>query len=194
MKKLFYFTFVLLVSGAIVVSSCSEQTQAKVDDSVAETEDIAEKIAAKSQEKSTEAFSQKNHTTPENLPEDAIQLTWNMLKDVSFEEKYYEKIQQYLLYPTFGQSLKDLEGKTVYITGYVIPVEAERYVLSANPFASCFFCGNAGPETIVELELTSYDEMYYTDEWRTFQGRFQLNAEDIDKLNYLLVAAEPVED
>ena len=195
MKKLLYIFPFLLITVITTLAGCSDSAQnAKAEETIATpTEGIAEKTATKPEIPKEPASSEKKLSATDKT-EDAIELTWNMLKDVTFEEKYYENIKQYLLYPTFGQSLKDLVGKTVYITGYVIPVEAERYVLSANPFASCFFCGNAGPETIVELELTTYDQMYYTDEWRTFKGRFQLNAEDIDKLNYLLVEAEPLDE
>lgn len=123
-----------------------------------------------------------------------IKIDWSNLSDVSFEDKYYEEFDQYLPYPTFGQSVKDLEDKEVQISGYIIPIEPERYILSQNPFASCFFCGGAGPETVLELELTSYDKTYYTDQYLSFKGILKLNIEDIDKLNYLLQSAEEVEE
>lgn len=123
-----------------------------------------------------------------------IKITWANLTDVSFEDRYYEEFDQYLPYPTFGQSVKNLEDKEVQISGYVIPIEPERYILSQNPFASCFFCGGAGPETVLELELKSYDKTYFTDQYLSFKGTLKLNVSDIDKLNYLLQSAEEVEE
>lgn len=121
-----------------------------------------------------------------------ITITWETLADVSFEDKHYPEFDQYLPYPTFGNSIKALEAKEVKITGYVIPIEPERYILSQNPFASCFFCGGAGPETVLELELTSYEKTYYTDEYLSFTGFLKLNTSNIDKLNYILERAEEV--
>ena len=123
-----------------------------------------------------------------------IKIDWSHLADVTFEDRYYEDFDQYLPYPTFGQSVKELENKEVQISGYIIPIEPERYILSQNPFASCFFCGGAGPETVLELEMKSYDKTYYTDQYLSFKGTLKLNISDIDKLNYLLQSAEEVEE
>ena len=121
-----------------------------------------------------------------------VNITWETLADVSFEDKHYPEYDQYLPYPTFGNSIKALEDKEVKISGYVIPIEPERYILSQNPFASCFFCGGAGPETVLELELSSYEKTYYTDEYLSFTGKLKLNISNIDKLNYILESAEEV--
>lgn len=130
------------------------------------------------------------------VPAGVSRITWQTLTDVEFEEKYYDEIQQMLLFPNFGQTVQDLEGDRVAISGYVIPVDPggpdrpARYVLSANPFSACFFCGAAGPESVVELELTDPDLLFATDEFRSFSGVFRLNDSDYDKLNYILQDAE----
>ena len=124
---------------------------------------------------------------------EVLKITWDDLTAVTFEEKYYEKEEAWMLFPTFGEGVKKLEGKVVEIKGYVIPLEPERYVLSANPFSSCFFCGNAGPETVMELDMTSYDKVFYTDDFLTFQGTFTLNDQNIDRMNYILTEASPID-
>lgn len=121
-----------------------------------------------------------------------IAINWKTLADVTFEDKHYPEFDQYLPYPTFGSSIKALENKEVSIEGYIIPIEPERYILSQNPFASCFFCGGAGPETVLELELTSYEKTYYTDQYLHFKGILKLNITDIDKLNYILEQASEI--
>ncbi|WNJ19221.1 DUF3299 domain-containing protein [Pontibacter sp. G13] len=120
-----------------------------------------------------------------------LDLKWETLAQVDFETRYYEEIDDYLLYPMFSDAVKGLEAQEVYISGYVLPVEPGRYVLSANPFSSCFFCGGAGPESVIELDLKGDDskQIFLTDEWRTFRGTFVLNDSDIDKLNYILIDA-----
>ena len=101
----------------------------------------------------------------------------------------------HFLYPTFGQSVKQLEGKEVKIKGYLIPVDEEQniYVISAQPMAMCFFCGGAGPESIMELQLKNKKQRFKTDEVRTIKGKLALNPTDIEHLNYILKNAEVVD-
>lgn len=117
-----------------------------------------------------------------------IIITWDTLKDVRYRKKFYVEVGLFFLYPTFGKSLKELEGKTVSISGYVIPMdtEGEYYVVSKYPMAQCFFCGGAGPETIVMLNFKKKPRRMRTDEKRCFTGRIRLNADRIDELNFIL--------
>lgn len=88
-------------------------------------------------------------------PVDTRTITWEDLKDVKFSRKFIKEEDMYFLFPTFGEKVKRLNGCEVQIKGYMIPVDPEGriYVLSARPMASCFFCGAAGPETIIQLNL-----------------------------------------
>ncbi len=121
-------------------------------------------------------------------------VTWDMLKDVTFKKKWNEKESIFMLYPTFGAGLKKLEGKQVLIKGFMVPVDPEsnQYVLSAFPYSMCFFCGGAGPESVMSLKLKK-KRKFKTDEMHTFRGRLDLNADDIYELNYILTDAEIVE-
>lgn len=125
---------------------------------------------------------------------EAVQATWAMLSDVRFSARFFEEIQDSLLFPSFGPGVRGLEGSPIVISGYVVTMEPGRYALSANPFSACFFCGQAGPETVMELDLSDPDQLFFTDEFRTFQGILALNDTDVDRLNYLLKAAEPVQE
>ena len=115
-----------------------------------------------------------------------------MLTDVTFEKKYNDLVDADTWHPTFGESVQALDGQEVCISGYVITVDmsADYLVLSSNPFASCFFCGNAGPETVLELRLQPGHKRFSTDEVATFKGRLKLNKSDITALNYILEDAD----
>lgn len=121
-------------------------------------------------------------------------VTWELLRDVTFNKKWFEAEQVYMLYPTFGANIKKLDKKEVAITGYVIPrdLDAGLYVLSAFPFSACFFCGGAGPESVMTLNFTKGSRKFKTDERLTFKGTLKLNADDIYELNYILDNAEVV--
>ncbi|MEL6533950.1 MAG: DUF3299 domain-containing protein [Bacteroidota bacterium] len=121
-----------------------------------------------------------------------IEITWETLSDVRFSRKYFKEVGGYMYYPHFGRSVKELEGEEVYIKGYMLPIdpEGDLYVLSRSPFASCFFCGSSGPETIVELLLKPGHPDFEMDQVITMQGRLKLNQDDIDYCNYILEDAE----
>jgi len=119
-------------------------------------------------------------------------ITWETLTDVRFSRKYFEEVGQHLYYPNFGASVKALEGEQVFITGYMLPMAPEEnlFILSKFPFAECFFCGNSGPESIVELQLKPGHPKFRMDELVTIMGRLKLNQDNIDYCNYILEEAE----
>jgi len=136
------------------------------------------------------------HETPSTEPTPLVdyrELTWAELADVDFKDVYLEELDSYYWKPEFGPQVRAAEGKNVYITGYVIPVDLDEdfYVLSRYPFANCFFCGGAGPESVVDLRFEdSSHRTYQTDERLTFHGNLRLNADDVYQMNYILEDAE----
>ncbi len=121
-------------------------------------------------------------------------ISWEVLKDVTFKKKWYEKESIFMLYPTFGPNVKKVENKTVLIKGYMVPVDPEsnQYVLSAYPYSMCFFCGGAGPESVMGLKLKK-TQRFKTDDIHVFKGKLELNANDVFELNYILTDAEVVD-
>jgi hypothetical protein len=119
------------------------------------------------------------------------ELTWHTLTDVTFKEMYVQELDMYYWKPTFGASVKALEGKEVYITGYVIPVDYDEnfYVVSRYPYSNCYFCGGGGPESVVDLRFAGKNRTYKTDERLTFKGKLRLNATDVYQMNYILDGA-----
>ncbi len=125
--------------------------------------------------------------------EDYRELTWAELADVDFKDVYLEELDSYYWKPQFGPQVLAAEGQDVYITGYIIPVDLDEnfYVLSRYPFANCFFCGGAGPESVIDLRFADSDHRtYQTDERLTFHGNVRLNADDVYQMNYILEGAE----
>ena len=125
----------------------------------------------------------------------AIRVTWKMLSDVVFTDEYSEEVEAYVPYPTFGTKLQAIEGKTILIEGYIIPLEETGdetiLVLSALPYSSCFFCGGAGPESVMDIKLRpEVKRKFTTDERMTFRGKLRLNDDDLYFLNYILEEAE----
>jgi hypothetical protein len=124
-----------------------------------------------------------------------VKLTWETLRDVTFKKKWYPEESIYMLSPTFGPSVQKLRNQQVSITGYVLPVDldANLYVLSAFPFSACFFCGGAGPESVMTLNFKKNGRKFKTDERLTLVGTLKLNTDDIYQMNYILEGATVAE-
>ncbi len=122
-------------------------------------------------------------------------IDWETLADVGFEDHLSEDYGVPYQVATFGEKVRKLEGQAIQIRGYMIPLDAMglSYVLSRNPNASCFFCGGAGPESIIKLKIKpEHIKRYQTDEVRTFRGTLQLNESNRKAFNYVLLEAEPL--
>jgi hypothetical protein len=117
-----------------------------------------------------------------------VETSWTDLMDITFKDVYLESDDIYVYYPLFKEKQKSLDGREIAITGYIIPVDVElnQYVLSAFPFSSCFFCGNAGPESVMAIYFSSNDRNFKTDERLTLVGKLELNDTDVDELVYVL--------
>lgn len=111
-----------------------------------------------------------------NTSEAQIKIKWSTFERLQFEEVFDEESAAWLIAPIWTEDLKELNGKKVKITGYIIALDVlgDEYALSAFPFASCFFCGASGPESVMELSLDTKTK-YLTDEVHTFVGTLRLN-------------------
>ncbi len=122
-------------------------------------------------------------------------LSWKVLSKMEFEEIYNEEYGFDVPYPIFNDKVKALSGKKVTIEGYIIPLEVgddhELLVLSKYPESTCFFCGMAGPETVVDIlpikkiknrQLNLKGKMKFT-------GVLKLNRDNLDHMNYMLIDA-----
>lgn len=112
---------------------------------------------------------------------------WNTLAEVHFQStkdaRGYE-IEK----PVFSKNLKTFHGKTIRLKGYLIPLEETggkgTFMLSALPFNVCYFCGAAGPETVVELEPGL--SLKFSTRSIVLEGKLFLNDTDPDHHIYLL--------
>ena len=116
---------------------------------------------------------------------------WKTLSKITYKKEYDEFLGFKIDKPVFAESVEAMEGQEVTVKGYIIPVEGykshKEFIFSAYPYNMCFFCGGAGPETVMEVE--SLEDVEYTAEQIVLKGKLKLNADDINRLMYLLVDA-----
>lgn len=116
---------------------------------------------------------------------------WEIFEKVIFETKYFEDIDSYFEVPTFNKELLALEKTEVVLSGFYIPLELDSvFMLSAMPFSSCFFCGGAGPESVVEIQFKEFPQRLEPDEFVEIKGILKLNKSDINHLNFILQEAK----
>jgi len=121
-------------------------------------------------------------------------LTWEDLADAVFVEEYNDEIEGYWLVPNFGNHIKSYQHKEVQLEGYLITLDMDYSViiLSKNPYSSCFFCGMAGPETVVEIQLSTPIKDIKIDQRAKIRGKLILNRDDLEHFNYILEDASVV--
>lgn len=121
---------------------------------------------------------------------------WKSLGKVSYKKEYDELMGFKVDKPVFSDDIKSMEGKTITLKGYIIPVEGykshKEFIFSAFPYSMCFFCGGAGPETVMEVK--SKEPIKYTAESITLTGILRLNDSDINRLMFRIENAVMVKN
>ncbi|MBK8349489.1 MAG: DUF3299 domain-containing protein [Saprospiraceae bacterium] len=121
---------------------------------------------------------------------------WKTLGKISYKKEYDELMGFKIDKPVFSESVRSMENKEVTIKGYIIPVEGykshKEFIFSAFPYSMCFFCGGAGPETVMEVEAS--EGVKYAADAIVLKGTLKLNDKDINRLMYKLVNAKIVKN
>lgn len=115
---------------------------------------------------------------------------WELLSTVSIVRRYDEMMGQEIDAPLFTESLLSHAGESITLSGYVIPLEVgldhDYFVLSRFPYQSCFFCGAAGPETVVEVYPIEKLPKIMPDQRITVSGTLEINQNDPLHLFYVI--------
>lgn len=124
-------------------------------------------------------------------------INWDILADVTWTEEKDTLTDYINMRGAYGENLSKYNNKEVYISGYVIPLDAMgfSYALSRSSYASCFFCGQAGPETVMDLKvkprsIPSYEQ---NNTLLMFKGTLVLKEINPTGLNYALEGATLIE-
>ena len=93
--------------------------------------------------------------------------------------------------------IEKLDGTEVTVKGYVIPLSGKKaqshFMFSAYPFANCYFCGNAGPETIMEAFAKDEKKIKFSENSITLKGTFKFTSRDPNDVMFTLENAVLVE-
>lgn len=173
--------YIFLIVAHVFFGCGSDQTrEVAVKDSESKLVDTLETATQKA-EKLKSVFKKSGQT---------YRLEWPYLLSTRFEQKYDQSLAMEVEIPQFSDTLMALAGEKVRISGYYIPVDETGdeniVILSAYPYAQCFFCGQAGVESIIDILPSMPLPRLKTDDRVTFEGKFKLNRDDYDFLIYIL--------
>lgn len=102
---------------------------------------------------------------------------WQLLSMVTFNKQIDELTGMESQTPTFHQVVEKLNGQEVTVKGYILPIKGSKdhkyFIFSAYPYNMCFFCGGAGPESVMEINAKS--PIKYTTKMITLRGKLRLN-------------------
>lgn len=140
------------------------------------------------------SFEKKSKTASQSFAKTTVAndtLTWKLLGDIKYVRKKHATYGE-VEFPQVNLKLKSYHNKTVYLTGFIVPIDSKNYALSKNVFAACFFCGKSGPETITGLKFKGAFPKLKTDTYLTIKGTFKVNETDVDNWIYNIENAEIV--
>lgn len=118
-----------------------------------------------------------------------VKTTWKDIIDVYAKEVIFSEKNPAKAIKGQGISLKDIEGKEINITGYFLDLDPDGkwFMVSKNPFATCFFCGGAGPETVIELlKYENKNNKFKTDDIVNVTGTLRLITENEVDISFVL--------
>ena len=117
---------------------------------------------------------------------------WSTLALLEFEQKddlgYFDSEGNIL------PLIEAFEGKEIVVQGYVIPLSGKKaqshFMFSAYPYESCFFCGKAGPETIMEVFAKDGKKIDFSEKKMTVKGTFYFTSHNSNEVMFTLKNAE----
>ena len=121
---------------------------------------------------------------------------WKILAMISMQKVFDEEMGIDLEKPIFSKAVKKLNGTEITIKGYILPLKASKdqkyFILSAYPYNMCYFCGGAGPESV--MEVFSKKPVATTKKMVKLKGTLRVNYNpSIGQVLYTLKNAEIVQ-
>lgn len=122
---------------------------------------------------------------------------WRKLSIVKFDKRIADADQHVAREPRYMPLMRSLDGTEIIVKGYIIPLTGKvaqtEFMFSAYPYEMCFFCGKAGPETVMEAFAKDGEPIDYSEKSMTLKGTFRFRSSDVNDIMFALENAELVE-
>lgn len=121
---------------------------------------------------------------------------WRKLSIVKFDKRIADADHHVAREPRYMPLMRSLDGTEIIVKGYIIPLTGKvaqtEFMFSAYPYDMCFFCGKAGPETVMEVFAKDDQPVDYSDKSMTLKGIFRFRSSDVNDIMFKLEDAELV--
>jgi len=122
-------------------------------------------------------------------------VTWKSLARVKWRTSYVSTFDGYYDIPRFSESIKDLDGKSIRIKGYFIPVDTNKQfiALASRPSRTVFISNGKGSESVLEIIPKEGETRILAlkpDKYVEIKGILLINNEDPTRLMYTIKKAE----
>ena len=117
---------------------------------------------------------------------------WNTLGMMKFERQYAEGDigSQAGSGGRFRTLIENMDGDEIEVKGYVIPLSGKKaqsnFMFSAYPYNMCFFCGKAGPESVMEVFMKDNKTVNFSEKPIKIVGTFRFYPNDPNEIMYKL--------
>lgn len=119
---------------------------------------------------------------------------WGMLMMTETEKEFDPTLGMEIDIPNIHPAAKKLNGEQIQLEGFIIPLEGKKsqshFMFSAFPINMCYFCGRAGPESVIEVFMKDGESLAFTDKKIWIQGELRVNEHDPQSNIYTLNYAE----
>ena len=108
--------------------------------------------------------------------EDVEKNYWINMEEVTLKNKYDPETENFTRIPKFGKKILALDGQKIYLKGFIIPagLTKGRMTLSKFSYSACYFCGAAGPESVIEV-VAKNPIIYRMDKAIILEGTLRIN-------------------
>lgn len=115
---------------------------------------------------------------------------WRTLALIQLEKQHTAFGSTNSSQPKVEPMIKAMDGKTYIVKGYIIPLtgkkEQSHFMFSAYPYANCFFCGKAGPESVMEVFTKENTKIAYSEQAIQIKGTFHYLGYKMDDVMFSL--------
>lgn len=122
---------------------------------------------------------------------------WRKLSVVKYDKRIADADQHIAREPRYMPLMRSLDGTEIIVKGYIIPLSGKvaqtEFMFSAFPYEMCFFCGKAGPETVMEAFAKDGEPIKYSEKSMTLKGTFKFRSSDVNDIMFALEDAELVD-
>ena len=124
--------------------------------------------------------------------DDASFSHWKMFAEITTERKYVESAGGHYRLPVFTSDILEMEGSEIKLSGYFLPYSKwdSVIIISRFPNSSCFYCGQAGVESVAMVSMETEAPSFRTDQRLAVTGKLELNNSDVNRLAFIITGAK----